>query len=325
MMRRFVFPALILAASAFAQTPAPKLQFEVATIKPAPPMNPAAIAAGKMHVGMSVDGSRVDIGFVALPDLIQAAYKVKQHQVVAPDWAKSQRFDILAKMPEGSNKDQVPEMLQSLLADRFGLTFHKEPREQSVFALVVAKGGHKMKEAPKQEKQEKKEEPAEPKPDPKGTNTINFGGGSIKQSGNSMVVTSKEMSGQMKMTMVEGKMHMEADRMKMEPFADMLTRFVGKPVVDMTELKGEYEAAIDISMAELMNIARAQGMMAPGMMGGGAPAGGDAGRPADAASDPTSGGSIFTSIQALGLKLENRKTPFDTIIVDKLSKEPTEN
>jgi uncharacterized protein (TIGR03435 family) len=59
------------------------------------------------------------------------------------------------------------------------------------------------------------------------------------------------------------------------------------------------------------------------MAPGGAP-GGDA-RPADAASDPSAGGSIFTSIQALGLKLEPRKTPFDTMIVDKLEKTPTEN
>jgi uncharacterized protein (TIGR03435 family) len=319
MMRNVVLSALLLAGAAAAQ---PKLQFDVATIKPAPPLNPAMAASGKMHVGLSIDGNRVDMGYFALSDMIQYAYKLKQHQVVVPDWAKNQRFDILAKMPEGTdgkNKEQVQEMMQSLLTERFGLTFHKEQREQNVYGLVQAKGGAKLKAA------DTAEVPEPPKDEKPAAGTINFGGGSIRQSGNSMVVTSKEMKGQMKMTMVEGKMRMEATRVKMEDFAEMLARFVGKPVVDMTELKGEYEATIEVSMQELMNIARASGVAVPGMMGGAPPAGGGEGRPADAASDPTAGGSIFTSIQALGLKLENRKAPVDTMIVDKLQKEPTEN
>ena len=73
--------------------------------------------AGKMHVGMKVDAARVDIGYLSLADLIMTAYKVKAHQVVGPDWMRTDRFDILAKMPEGATKEQVPEMLQGLLAD----------------------------------------------------------------------------------------------------------------------------------------------------------------------------------------------------------------
>src|SRR5690349_23045617 len=86
---------LLLAGVVSAQT---KAQFEVATVKPAPPINPQAVAAGKMHVGMNIEGSRVDIGYMSLADLTQYAYKLKQHQLVIPDWAKNQRFDILGKM-----------------------------------------------------------------------------------------------------------------------------------------------------------------------------------------------------------------------------------
>src|SRR4029077_19782644 len=78
------------------------------------------------------------------------AYDVKTYQITGPDWLtalSAPRFDIVAKMPEGTNKDQVPEMLRTLLAERFKLTIHRENKEQSVYALVVAKGGHKMKEA----------------------------------------------------------------------------------------------------------------------------------------------------------------------------------
>src|SRR4051812_23596666 len=168
-----------------AQTPAPKAQFEVATVKPAPPLNPQAMAAGKMHVGMNIEGSRVDIGFMSLADLTQYAYKLKQHQIVIPDWAKNQRFDILAKMPEGATKEQVPEMVQGLLAERFGLTFHKESREQNVYGLMVAKGGHRLKES--------STEPEAPPPadDDKKGNVMSFGGGQMRQSGNTMTITSK--------------------------------------------------------------------------------------------------------------------------------------
>ena len=135
-----LIPGLALACAAAAKTPAAKLQFEVATVKAAPPLNPQAMAAGKMHVGMNIEGSRVDMGYMSLADLTQYAYKLKQHQVVMPDWAKNQRFDILAKMPEGATKEQVPEMVQSLLTDRFGLTFHKESREQNVYATAGGQG-----------------------------------------------------------------------------------------------------------------------------------------------------------------------------------------
>ena len=154
---------------------------------------------------------------------------------------------------------------------------------------------------------------------------MSFGGGQVRQSGNSFTVTSKEMEGKVKMTMVDGKMRMEITQAKMDRVAEMVTRFVGKPVVDMTELTGKYDVAIEISMQELMNVARTAGIAVPGMMpGGGGAAGGD-GRPADAASDPSAAGSILTSLQSLGLRLESRKTPFDTMIVDKLEKAPTEN
>src|SRR3954471_3525241 len=308
-MRNRLLTLLAIAAGvAMAQAPAPKPQFEVATIKPAPPLNPEMIAAGKMHVGMKTDAGRVDIGFMSLNDLIIAAYKVKQHQIAGPDWMKTERFDILAKLPEGATKEQVPEMLQSLLAERFGLTFHKEMREQPVYALVVAKGGPKLKESSTEE------EPA-PKPDEKGGNTINFGGGQIRQSGNTVVVKRNDDPGSSKMTMADGKMRMESTKVKMDVFAEGLSRFVGKPVIDMTELKGSYDTVLEISMAEMMVMAQKAGMNIPGMMG--APAA-DSGRPADAASDPTASGSIFASIQQLGLRLESRKVPVDTIVVDKL-------
>jgi uncharacterized protein (TIGR03435 family) len=132
---------LLLATSAFGG-PA----FEVATIKPSEALNMAKMTSGTFRIGANIDGARAEFRFMALADLIQYAYKVKNYQVSGPDWIKSERFDIQAKLPEGATKEQVPEMLQALLADRFQLKLKREQTEHSVFGLVAAKGGIKLKE-----------------------------------------------------------------------------------------------------------------------------------------------------------------------------------
>src|SRR5262245_50969758 len=102
---------LLIPAAVFGQAPA-TLSFEVASIKPAETPTPALIASGKVRLGMSITGSRVEIGFMSLADLIPTAFKVKAFQVSGPDWIRTQRFDISAKLPEGATKEEVPEMLQ---------------------------------------------------------------------------------------------------------------------------------------------------------------------------------------------------------------------
>ncbi len=75
---------------------------------------------------MTVDGARVDIGGMPLTTLIQQAFRVKLFQVIAADWMRESRWDILAKLPDGGSQDQIPEMLQALLADRFKLVVHRD-------------------------------------------------------------------------------------------------------------------------------------------------------------------------------------------------------
>src|SRR5436190_22551882 len=107
-LRRFAFLILLIPALSFCQAPAGALSFDVASIKPAEAITPATIAAGKLHLGMAVDGARVDIGNLSLGELIPIAFNVKPYQIQGPDWLRAQRFDILAKMPEGATKEQVP-------------------------------------------------------------------------------------------------------------------------------------------------------------------------------------------------------------------------
>ncbi|HLG95269.1 MAG TPA: TIGR03435 family protein [Bryobacteraceae bacterium] len=293
----------------FAQPPAAP-SFEVASIKPATMPTPGEAAAGKMHVGLNIDAQRVDIGFFSLRDLIMVAYRVKPYQVVGPDWMLSERFDVQAKIPEGASREQVPEMLQALLGERFKLATHRDSKEHNVYALVVAKGGPKLKEAAPD---------AEPPPTPEATGPDGKSVQVTRDGKGGFMVNGR--GGAIKMRMGQsGVMHYEMAKMSMKGLADMLTPFLDRPVVDMSELKGFYEVTLDLSMENMIAAARANGVVVPRPN-----LSLDAAKqPADAASDPA-GGTVFQSIQQLGLKLEARKAPLETIVVDHLEKSPTEN
>jgi uncharacterized protein (TIGR03435 family) len=140
------FLLLLTAAASFAQS-APST-FEVASVKLAPPISPELVRSGNFHLGVKIDQSRADFGGVSLPDLIARAYGVRTFQISGPDWINANRFDVLAKLPQGASPDQVPEMLQSLLADRFQLKLRRETKEFPVFALTTAKAGPKLEPRP---------------------------------------------------------------------------------------------------------------------------------------------------------------------------------
>jgi uncharacterized protein (TIGR03435 family) len=319
-------------AATVSSEPAPpaKLEFDVASVRPSAPLDMAKLqaqmAAGKMpRMGVHVDGLLAEYNYLSLKDLIAAAYKVKDYQITGPDWMGTQRFDISARMPEGSTKDDAPKMLQALLADRFKVVIHRETKEHPVLALVVGKDGPKLKESPTTnppldpDAPLAKGEMQADGPDGPVRMTTHSDGSMTMNMGKAGITTIK-MDGQ--------SMHLESTTTTMDAFADMLTQVLqmgggsGKPVVNMTELKGNYQIALDISMAEIMAIARSQaqsmGLNVPQAAAGGGTA------PAEA-SDPGGGSSVFKSVEGLGLKLETRKAPVEQVIVDSVEKTPTEN
>jgi uncharacterized protein (TIGR03435 family) len=124
------------------------LSFEVASIKPAQVQTGELIRSGKAHIGTKINPARVDFGSASLVSLIARACRVEGYQVFGPGWLDDARFDIQATLPAGSSTEQVPEMLRSLLEDRFKLTFHRETKEFSVYALVVGTRGPKLTQVP---------------------------------------------------------------------------------------------------------------------------------------------------------------------------------
>jgi len=321
----------LLAAAMFGQAPvphsSPKLEFEVASIKPAAALNPDAIRSGKLRIGMNVDGARVSISGMPIFALLPQVFRVKQYQIsgggTAADFINTERWDIEAKLPDGATEDQVPDMLLNLLMDRFKLAYHRENRERSVYALIVGKTGSKLKEAAPEA-----DAPAADSSKPDGAIVMNTGQGEVRIQqegggrgmGRGGATVSSPQFGKMKIGMGDdGQMHLEAAKITMAGLAELLTSFVDRPVLDMTELKGGYQVTLDLSMLDVMAAARAQ-------LGGnfGGPGGPGANAVVPAASDP-SGGAIFSAVQKLGLKLDARKASVETIVVDHLEKTPTEN
>jgi uncharacterized protein (TIGR03435 family) len=210
-----------------------------------------------------------------------------------------------------------------------------ESKEQPVLALVVGKGGPKLVESKELPKPIDAAAPLKP-----GEMQADMPEGPVRQT-----MDMKNGTGEVDMGM-KGKMGFKFDmpkpgttpdpsamafridgkQMTMAGLVEMLSQFSaqisgrsGRQIVDMTGLTGHYEVSLSIPFTDLIAMARSQGYDVPN----GPPAG--AGNPAMAASDPVGAGSMFASVQALGLRLENRRAVIDQLVVDHAEKSPVEN
>jgi uncharacterized protein (TIGR03435 family) len=100
------------------------------------------------NAGVKADPAQVRFTAKTLDDLISFAYRVKSFQLSAPEWMSAARYDIVAKIPAGVPTDLVPEMLQSLLEDRFKLTCHRASKDFDIYVLSAREGGLKIPPKP---------------------------------------------------------------------------------------------------------------------------------------------------------------------------------
>lgn len=117
-----------------------KAEFEVATIKPSDP-NQRGWGINVNRSGMLITRN------TTLADLIKFAYDLHPKQVIgAPAWFDSDRFDVSGKpsSPGLPSVKQMQVMMQKMLVDRFSLTFHKDKKELTAYAITVSKGGDKI-------------------------------------------------------------------------------------------------------------------------------------------------------------------------------------
>jgi uncharacterized protein (TIGR03435 family) len=133
---------LIAASRAFGQTPP---AFEAASVKPN--VNHQVNREGRPVGFINPSPGSLHVQNSTLSQCIQWAYNLSQYQVSGPSWMESERFDIDAKAAGPAPNQQLRLMLQTLLKDRFKLTFHRQSTELPGYALVVANGGSKLRES----------------------------------------------------------------------------------------------------------------------------------------------------------------------------------
>lgn len=290
-MSRVLACVFLLCAVVAARTPAQDSPtFEVASIRPASPQT------NDVRAGVRIAGAQVRFVSMSLKDLIGTAYGVKPQQIIGPDWLGQERFDLAATIPAGSSVAQLAQMMRSLLASRFAMTMHSEQREFPVYVLGLTKDGPKLSTAPVPAPETGEKRPLVDVTATGGANgvSIDLGGGSSFAYGNNQFVIR---------------------RMTMISVAEILTRFVDRAVLDQTHLAGTYDIVLNIAPEDftplIVRSAINAGVTLPPQ----------ALRVLDNANtDPLSG-----PLRDVGLTLESRKAPLDVVVVDAISKIPTEN
>ena len=276
------------------ETPPAKLEFEVATIRPS---NLRTNADGRELVPIvkgglgTSDPGQISYTGTWLPWLFMTAYGLKDsQQLLTPDWLRSERFDITAKIPAGTTPEQFNIMLQNLLLERFRVSLHHESRTLPVYALVVAKNGLKLMESGKLSGDASL---------PAGTAI----GGKRDEQG--FPILPPSYTGIVGWPS-DGHVRWTGSRVVLWKMALLVRDRVEYPIVDETGLTGEYDFKLDLPLG-----ARP-----------GAPTSQAAG-PVEA-SDPAP--SIFEALEnQLGLRLEQRKAPLDVVVIDHIEKVPTDN
>ncbi len=198
-------------------------QFEVVSIKVAPlPKGFRDSVWIKGGPGTDDPGlfscHNVDVSF-----FITSAYGLAEYQLSGPPWMEDTNFDMSAKIPEGTTKEQFAQMMQSLLTERFKLAFHRDKKEMPSYSLVVAKGGPKMKAS--SPSQPAADDAAEPQ-------------GPLKRDADGFpILQGHKHSGAVARGYAAERFVDET----MDQFAGRLAGRLGKPVIDETGLTGKYD------------------------------------------------------------------------------------
>jgi uncharacterized protein (TIGR03435 family) len=310
-------------------------------VSPAPAFEVASIRAADFSGGgtgvIRMDASRLELPFITLTELIPWAYRVNDYQVVSPPWTRQAIWSISAKLPDGTSQDRAPEMMQTLLRERFGLTIHHESRQQQAYTLTLAAGGPALV-------------PALPSDVPAWDGSFpGFGfSGPLKRNGviSGRIATQANCARQYQFVPVS-----------MPALAEALTLLLGRPVADETGRAGTFRVALEVPPEAVagmtVNVMRANGDEPPaggGATGSGggraggrstpeAPDGGPAppppGRGPVGCSDPmrlvmegswvAPDAALIKATRKLGLTLHLGRADIDTIVVDRLEQTPTGN
>jgi uncharacterized protein (TIGR03435 family) len=270
-------------------------EFEVASLKPSAPNAPPGQP--------DIKNGRLYVPGISLQNLIQVAWDINGSEFLigAPKWLNDDKYDLLAKAPEGvaigdltPNRNTVPvnidalrPMIKALVIERFQMAAHFEEQPMNAYTLHANKP--KMKRADPTSRTRWQNATAE---ETKGDKNVNPSLGRL--------VTCQNVT--------------------MAQFAEMLPTiapgYLRTNVLDATELEGGYDFTFSFSPIGALQAVRAQATDNTGK---------SVTEQAEA-SDPGAAISLFDALnKQLGLKLETVKRPVRVLVIDKIERKPLEN
>lgn len=219
------------------------------------------------------------------------AYHISSNEIEGPEWLRSARYDIVAKVPRGTTRKDFWLMLQRLLADRFKLTTHRVLKERPVYKLIVSKSGLKMRRVDDASHREDRIEEPESSSAP-AKSTMGKDG---------FPVLSLEPAARSGIAMGQiGRVTEWMGKLTMEGLASRLSSRLGHPVIDETGLKGRYDITLRYRFAASSPVDETPG--------------------SDTVPDP-----IAALETQLGLRLVMTKGMRPVLVIDHVEKTPTEN
>lgn len=273
-----------------------RIGFEAVSVRP---------AVGGVPIAQRVLPTRIDFVNTPMRTVLFAAYRlIHREEASFPEWLLETRFDIQGTYPPGVTSAQVPEMLQTLLKERFGLVAHMEPRRIEGFELAVSKDGVKMREVqPLDELDKDFSASSGPRL------TLDMTSESVEGRARTLLIpdeiglrTITARSFYELRTLANGIQRIDATRITMSEFASVLRVNLGQPVFDKTGLTGVYQFRVELDrLARPIVIIEARGPR-----------------------DPT-GASTFKAVEGLGLTLRELQSPVNVLVVDNINRTPTEN
>jgi uncharacterized protein (TIGR03435 family) len=299
----FVLITLLTATTAFAQDPAappaavsPNATFDVASVKPSNPNPDPTNPLSQIALMLPQPGGRFTATNTPLRMLIMVAYELQQDAQLTggPSDLLTAKYDITARAAGTATiGKELPQMLRSLLADRFRLKTHTESRELPLYDLVLARGDGRLGPGLRPSKSEcsKPDEVAAQQ----GAALAKGDVASFMGKPGPCMVTTDTSGGPLNLLM-------RGDGQEIAQLVEVLTQFTGRKVRDKTGLTGRYDFELKMDLQMVLALAQRMG----------------ASIPAAAANIPQADGSSLTTAlnEGLGLKLESARAPVDVVVID---------
>ncbi len=293
------------AQSAAAPTPAPAATapaFEVASVKPSAS---GAGPLGRLPRILPPVGGRFTALNVPLRALVRLAYGVHESQIAGgPGWVATARFDITAKTEDGAaTMDAIAPMLKTLLAERFALKMHVEPRDLDAYALVLARADRAF--GPRLRASAADCSHAQADGQQRLEALARGGPGALA----AVMPTPGEVVPCSVMPMVDGRggaggaasFGLRANGMPLQALVALLTQTSGRIVRDQTGLTGLFDWELTFDPQMMLAMASQAGLtLPPGL-----------------SPPPSDSPALFTALRdQLGLKLESGRSAVDVLVID---------